>query len=245
MPCAPHRIGDAVDVEPVRQGPIGREDEAAPDDGSRRGGRPRGGGGVRERPTHERPRQHHNGNGKKPCDADCHRWMVALCDKSAKTPRARPSLAGSRGRRRSLERATTPGGRETHSPGGARCSRPPTMGDIKSGPPFGHTAPEDAQPDRAAHVSTTRRLRRLPSGPPHRVAPVSVWSGGDRSCSRRSLLRPPPLSAFAVPPPDSLPAGRKGVLHPSGGHTAGYCACTVGGGNSAGVICGASPGLQR
>jgi hypothetical protein len=113
-----------------------------------------------------------------------------------------PSISAGPGRksssRGSLERATTPGGREPAlRVGRARARRrqwETSRAALRSGTPH----QRDAQPDRAAHVSKTRRLRRLPSGPPHRVAYLdrderATGFGGDRTCSRRSLLRPPPL----------------------------------------------------
>src|SRR4051812_47418205 len=122
MPAAPHRIGDSVDVEPVRQRSIVREDEAAPDDGGRRAGRLRYGGRVRKRSTHECPRQPDSGNGKKPRDADHHRWMLALCDKGAKTLEVGVNWPEVEFRRRSLERATTGGGREPAVRVGRACA---------------------------------------------------------------------------------------------------------------------------
>jgi hypothetical protein len=142
--------------------------------------------------------------------------------------RQAPSISAGPGRRSSspgsLERATTPGGRKPAlrvgraAPG--RRQWETSRAALRSGTPH----QRDAQPDRAAHVSTTRRLRRLPSGPPHRVA-FSIATrcrqiGGDRTCSRRSLLRPPPGPCFAVPEPVSLSEEtmsftRPGVMPPA------------------------------
>jgi hypothetical protein len=96
----------------------------------------------------------------------------------------------------------------TGSPGGARCSRPPTMGDIKSGPPFGHTAPErcatrqsctrehdatvEAAPLRAA--SPSRFLDRDPVAPGLAAtapAAVDLCYGRRRSPRSPSLRRSP------------------------------------------------------
>jgi hypothetical protein len=189
---------------------IAREDEAVPDESG-----------------HGRPRQPHSPT------ARSHATRIATLDGRTLPTKRQDFLCSAAIVRKSSSPAIP---RTSHD---ARRARNPLSGwgaleaaadnaKQESGPPFGHTA-EHAQPDRAAHVCITRRLWRLPSGPPHRVAPVTVWSGGDRSCSRRSLLRPPPLFSRS-PSLRRTPcrSGRKeGLLHPSGGHTVGYCACTV------------------
>jgi hypothetical protein len=106
--------------------------------------------------------------------------------------RQAPSISAGPGRRSSspgsLERATTPGGRKPAlrvgraAPG--RRQWETSRAALRSGTPH----QRDAQPDRAAHVSTTRRLRRLPSGPPHRVASsIAIRWHQDW---RRPLLQP-------------------------------------------------------
>src|SRR5207302_2213203 len=93
--------------------------------------------------------------------------LVQAGDESAPEHAGTPEGKAKSGWRRSLERATPLGEREPAvrvgrvGPGRRQCETE------ESGPPFGHTASQHAQPDRAAHLTHTRRLRR--PNPPGRL----------------------------------------------------------------------------
>jgi hypothetical protein len=209
MPAAPHRIRDAVDVEPMRQV-----------DCPRRRGRPRRVGPWAST-TAPQP------NGKKPCDADRHAGWSHLADKA-------PRLLVFGGDRSEVEFAGDPSN-EPRRPAGEK----PTVrvGRARGGRRQCETR---KRPSVRAHrracatrQSCTREHHATVEAAPLRAAsPSRPGHGVER---RRPLLQPSIFvtAAAALSRSPSLRrtpcrSGRKeGLLHPSGGHTVGYCACTV------------------
>ena len=104
--------------------------------------------------------------------------LVQAGDESAPEQAGTPEGKAKSDRRRSLERATPLGEREPAvrvGRDGRRCRQWDTE---ESGPPFGHTASQHAQPDRAAHLTQRATVEAAqPSGPPHRVAPPGKKQG--------------------------------------------------------------------
>lgn len=158
--------------------------------------------------------------------------LVQAGDESAPEHAGTPEGKAKSGRRRSLERATPLGEREPAVRVGRAGGGRRQCETEESGPPFGHTASQHAQPDRAAHMTHTRRLRR-PNPPgrltesPHGVAwrgkkpgrspvrgscrPVLPLYGVGRTLGGYRKLRL--VSSAAFPPTNLRAAISPGLLH--------------------------------